>query len=340
MESWVNCNKENIIISSRVRLARNLKEFQFPSRLTREEGIEAGNKIKEAFGESSSENNKYTTYNLWEMSKNTAKSFMEKHLISPNLLKNNESASFIVDNNETISLMINEEDHIRLQCISGGYNIREAYKKADTIDSLLESKLDFAFNEKLGYLTACPTNLGTAMRASVMIHLPALTLNNEINKLLKGLSQVGMTLRGLYGEGSKGEGNIYQISNQVTLGIAEEDILNNLEAVTLQVISQERQLRKIYTEQYKYELEDKVFRARALLESARILPLNESLSLLSNLRLGVELGIIGDISIKKINKILIYSQNATLQEHLGVSMKERELNIERAAIIKKILLEP
>ncbi|MDD7796395.1 protein arginine kinase [Clostridium sp. 'White wine YQ'] len=339
MESWIECNKENIVISSRVRLARNLKEFPFPNKLTKEEGAQIGQKVRDAFMESVSEDDKYNTYNLWEVTPNLAKSFVEKHLISPNLVKNSNVASFIVDNNETISLMINEEDHIRLQCISGGYNIREVYEKADTIDSLLENKLEYAFHEKLGYLTACPTNLGTAMRVSVMVHLPALTLNNEMNKLLKGLAQVGMTIRGLYGEGSKGEGNLYQISNQVTLGVTDEDILNNLEAVTLQVVSQEKQLREIYLKQYKYELEDKVFRARALLESSRILTLKEGLSLLSNLRLGVELGIIEDITIKKLNKILIYSQNATLQNHLGIGLKERDLNIERANIIRKILLE-
>lgn len=339
MESWINSSKEDVVISSRVRLARNIREISFPNKLDNEKGIELSKNIQQAFDKVLQDKGEYKTYELRDISPNLARTFVEKHLISPNLIKNTDISSFIVDDEETLSLMINEEDHIRLQCITAGFDIRSAYNNADEVDSLLEKELDYAFSEKLGYLTACPTNIGTAMRASVMIHLPAATFNNEIPKLLKGLNQVGMTLRGLYGEGSKGEGNIYQISNQVTLGVTDEDILTNLEAVALQVVAEEKNIRKLYLEQYKYEVEDRIFRARALLENARVLTLKEALGLLSSIRLGVEEGLIEDIDIKTINKMLLFSQNASLQNHLNKGLKERERNIERANLMRSILSE-
>lgn len=339
MESWINSSKDDIVISSRVRLARNIRNTPFPNRLNNEDGVEVGKKIQEALKKSLENEGEFKTYQLREISPILARAFVEKHLISPNLLKTGDISSFIVDKEETLSVMINEEDHIRLQCITAGFDIRSAYNNADRVDSLLEKQLDYAFNEKWGYLTACPTNIGTAMRASVMVHLPAATFNNEMPKLLKGLNQVGMTLRGLYGEGSKGEGNIYQISNQVTLGVTDEDILTNLEAIVTQVVSEEKKIREVYLKQYKYEVEDRVFRARALLENARILTLKECLGLLSSVRLGVEIDLIKDIDIKKINKILLYSQNASLQHYLGRGLRERERNIERASLIRSILSE-
>lgn len=339
MESWINSSKEDVVISSRVRLARNVKEVPFPNKLDNENGIELSRSIQQAFNKVLKDKGEYKTYELRDISPNLARTFLEKHLISPNLIKNGIISSFIVDDDETFSLMINEEDHIRLQCITAGFDIRSAYNNADEVDSLLEQEIEYAFNEKLGYLTACPTNIGTAMRASVMIHLPAATFNNEIPKLLKGLNQVGMTLRGLYGEGSKGEGNIYQISNQVTLGVTDEDILTNLEAVALQVVAEEKNIRKLYLDQYKYEVEDRIFRARALLENARVLTLKEALGLLSSIRLGVEEGLIEDIDIKTVNKMLLFSQNASLQNHLDRELKERERNIERAKLMRSILSE-
>lgn len=339
MESWINSSKEDVVISSRVRLARNVKEVPFPNKLDNKNGIELSRSIQQAFNKVLKDKGEYKTYELRDISPNLARTFLEKHLISPNLIKNGTISSFIVDSDETFSLMINEEDHIRLQCITAGFDIRSAYNNADEVDSLLEQEIEYAFNEKLGYLTACPTNIGTAMRASVMIHLPAATFNNEIPKLLKGLNQVGMTLRGLYGEGSKGEGNIYQISNQVTLGVTDEDILTNLEAVALQVVAEEKNIRKLYLDQYKYEVEDRIFRARALLENARVLTLKEALGLLSSIRLGVEEGLIEDIDIKKVNKMLLFSQNASIQNHLDRELKEKERNIERAKLMRSILLE-
>lgn len=339
MESWINSSKEDVVISSRVRLARNIKEVPFPNKLDNENGIELSSSIQQAFNKVLKDKGEYKTYELRDISPNLARTFLEKHLISPNLIKNGTISSFIVDDDETFSLMINEEDHIRLQCITAGFDIRSAYNNADEVDSLLEQEIEYAFNEKLGYLTACPTNIGTAMRASVMIHLPAATFNNEIPKLLKGLNQVGMTLRGLYGEGSKGEGNIYQISNQVTLGVTDEDILTNLEAVAIQVVAEEKNIRKLYLDQYKYEVEDRIFRARALLENARVLTLKEALGLLSSIRLGVEEGLIEDIDIKTVNKMLLFSQNASLQNHLDRELKERERNIERAKLMRSILSE-
>jgi protein arginine kinase len=242
MDNWINgaeTSNDEIVISSRVRLARNLKKIPFTNRMDETAGRENVDRIEGAFYLNQDNREKFTTIRLWESSGNVSTSYFEKHLISPNLLKSYKKTAFLVDKDETMSIMINEEDHIRLQCITKGFNVREAYNEANKLDDMLEQYLDYAFDEKFGYLTACPTNLGTGMRASVMIHLPALTMNKEIDGLIKGLAQVGMTIRGLYGEGSNADSNIYQISNQVTLGVTEEEIITNLQAVVSQVVAQE-----------------------------------------------------------------------------------------------------
>lgn len=191
-------------------------------------------------------------------------------MISKELIKNKEGSAFILGENDTVSIMINEEDHIRLQCISAGLNLRESYALASRIDDLIEESVEYAFDEKIGYITACPTNLGTGLRCSAMIHLPALTMNNEMNGILKALTQVGMTIRGLYGEGSKALGNIYQISNQITLGLSEEDIISNLEAVVNEIIGQEIATRNRLYSTYRYELEDKIYRSLGILSLCSI----------------------------------------------------------------------
>ena len=233
--------------------------------------------------------------------------------------------------------MINEEDHIRLQCISAGLNLRESYDLANKIDDLIEESIEYAFDEKIGYITACPTNLGTGLRGSVMIHLPALTMNNEMNGILKALTQVGMTIRGLYGEGSKALGNIYQISNQITLGLSEEDIISNLEAVVNEIIGQENATRSRLYSTYRYELEDKIYRSLGILKSAVLLNLNECLELLSSVRMGVELGIIKDIDKCLLNKLLIETQPASLQLTFNSKLNEKEISINRARLVRERL---
>ncbi len=341
MENWITSEikNEDLVLSSRIRIARNIKSLPFPHKLKEEEAKKVIKEIEDAFYTSSSMEEDFNTFYLWEMDGNLSNSYLERHLISPNILATSNKSAFILSKDETVSLMINEEDHLRLQCINAGMNIREAYDMADKIDDMLEEQLDFAFDETLGYVTACPTNVGTGLRASAMLHLPALTLNDEINEVLKVLTQVGMTIRGLYGEGSRAEGNIYQVSNQITLGIKEEDILNNLEATVSQIVNQERKARERLLKQYKYELEDKIYRSLGILENAVMLNSKECLDLMSSVRMGIEMGIIKDMNKNFLNKLLVETQSATLQRKFNRVLAPKERDIERANLVKKYMRE-
>jgi len=339
MENWMKTKEDenNIVISSRIRLARNLRDIPFPHKLSEEKGKEVVNLLEEAIYTASPMKDNYKSIYLWEQDDNTCRGFVEKHFISPKLIVNRQKAAFIMDNEETVSIMVNEEDHIRLQTISGGLKLEEAYDLADKLDNLLEEKLEYAFNEKLGYLTACPTNIGTGLRASVMIHLPALAMNNEMDGVINAVTKVGMTIRGLYGEGSKSEGNLYQISNQVTLGLTEEDIINNLKAVVMQIINQENLSRQRLISKYKYELQDKVYRSVGILKSAVILDSKECLNLLSNVRMAVEMGIIKDVDLAQLNTLLVETQPATLQQAVNSKLTDKERDLNRARLVRKKL---
>lgn len=339
MQNWLRCDDspDNLVISSRIRLARNIKNEPFPDSLDKNKARELVNHIEDAFFTSSHMKNQFKSIHLWDYDKIYNESFIEKHLVSNKLIDNKDKSAFIVDDNETVSIMINEEDHIRLQCISSGFNLEEILSYSNKFDDLLEEKIEYAFDEKLGYLTACPTNVGTGLRASVMIHLPILTINNQINGVLNALTQVGMTIRGLYGEGSKAYGNLYQISNQTTLGISEEDILSNLKAVVNQLINQEKLSREQAQKKYNYELEDKIFRSLGILKSARFIDSKECLNLLSNVRMGVEMGIIKDVNKNVLNDLLVNTQSATLSIIYENKLNEKDLNVKRADYIRKKL---
>lgn len=338
MENWIEGCKSNddLVLSSRIRLARNISKSPFPHMLKEAEGRDTVKLVQDAFYSSSLNSQNYETKYLWEKDYISNVVFLEKHLISKNLLDNSNKAAFIVNTNETVSIMINEEDHVRIQCITASLNLEEAYDFADKIDNGLEEKLDYAFDEKLGYLTACPTNIGTGMRASVMIHLPTLSLSNKLNAVLSAVTQVGMTIRGLYGEGSKDKSNIYQISNQITLGLSEEEIINNLKAVVIQIVNEEQLCRKTLIDKYKYEIEDRIYRALGILKSAVILSSNECLKLLSDVRLGVEMGIIKDVTKKLLNNSLINTQTANIQKMYNKKLSDKETNFNRAKLVREI----
>ena len=339
MNNWYNyCDEENkMVLSSRVRFARNLKNTPFPNKLDAVKGREVVKTVEDGFYRSNFTKDQYKSIYLWEKDRLDENVYFEKHLISSNAIKNRDKSAFIINNDETASIMVNEEDHIRLQCINGGLRLLEAYDMATKLDDLLEENLEYAFDEKLGYLTACPTNIGTGMRASVMIHLPGLTMNKEINGMLNVLTQVGMTIRGLYGEGSQADGNLYQISNQISLGLPEEDIITNLSAVVEQIINQEKLARENIIKTYKYELEDKINRSLGILRSAVILSSRECLNLASNVRLGAEMGIIKDVPLEVLNKLLVNIQPANLQKEFAAKMNEKERDINRAKLVKEAL---
>ncbi|QAT41430.1 protein arginine kinase [Clostridium sp. JN-9] len=339
MENWLKAEGKNddIVISSRVRLARNIKDIPFPDKLSDEKGKEIVEMINDSILDLPEYKDKFKTTKLWESDSLNNKTYFEKHLISYKLLSNYKKAAFISDKDETISIMLNEEDHIRIQCITSSLNLEEAYDTANNLDNLIESKVDYAYDERLGYLTACPTNVGTGMRASVMMHLPALSISNEITDILKAVSQVGMTIRGLYGEGSKVSGNLYQISNQISLGITEKEIMNNLNAVINQIINQENISRQKLMQNYSYEIEDRMHRALGILKSARLLDLSEGLNLISQVRLGVELGIIKNVDKKLLNSLLVNTQPAMLQKIFNTKLNEKDKNYYRARIVRETL---
>ncbi|MDD3225340.1 MAG: protein arginine kinase [Clostridium sp.] len=339
MENWLENedSADNLVISSRIRLARNIKNKPFPDRLPKDDARKIVSEVEDALFSASPMKNSFNTVHLWEKSRTSNLSYVEQHLVSNKLVENSDKSAFILDNNHTVSIMINEEDHIRLQCIGAGFNLNDILDYSNKIDDLLEEKIEYAFDEKLGYLTACPTNLGTGLRASVMIHLPALTMNNEIKDILNTLTQIGMTIRGLYGEGSGASSNLYQISNQVTLGINEQNILDNLSAVVNQIINQENLARGNLLKKYKYELEDRMYRSLGILKNARVMDSKECLKLLSNVRMGVEMGIINDISKNLLNNLLIDTQPATLKEIFDNKFSVGQLKIKRADYLREKL---
>lgn len=339
MNNWEKANTaaDDIVLSSRIRMARNIKDKPYPHRLNQADSQRLIKEIEAAFYTSTHIRNSYKSIYLWETDDNKSSAYLEKHLISSKLISNKDKAAFILGEDETVSIMLNEEDHMRLQCITGGLNLKEPYDMANKLDNLIEENIEYAFDEKLGFITACPTNIGTGLRASIMLHLPALTMNDEMSGILKVLTQVGMTIRGLYGEGSKAQGNMYQISNQITLGVTEEDILSNLEAVVNQIINQEYKTREQFLVNYKYELEDKIYRSLGILETAVLLNPNECLDLLSNVRLGVELGIIKNITKVALNSLLVDTQPAALQDKMHTRLSDRERDLARAKLVRETL---
>ncbi|WML36296.1 protein arginine kinase [Clostridium sp. OS1-26] len=339
MENWINYQgkRDDLVLSSRIRLARNIDKMPFPHKLGTEKGRAIVPIVEDAFYRSVHMREEYVTKYLYDIDIIANQVYLERHLISKNLINNSDKTAFIIDKNETVSVMINEEDHIRIQCITSSLNLEEAYDLSNKIDNLLEEKLSYAFDEKLGYITSCPTNIGTGLRASVMIHLPTLSLNNKMNGVINAVSQVGMTARGLYGEGSKAYGNIYQISNQVTLGLSEEEIISNLEAVVKQIINEENLLREDLIKNYKYEIEDRIYRALGTLKSAVLLNSNECIKLLSDVRLGMEMGIIKDVDNVILNNLLVDTQAASIQQIHKEKLSNKGIELNRAKLIKERL---
>lgn len=339
MNNWLVSSGDNkeIVISSRIRLARNIKNLYFPHKLNEEEGRDLINLVEDAIYTSTEKEENFKTYYLWKNDILDNYIYLDKHLVSNKLISNYKKAGFILNKEETISIMINEEDHLRIQCIVEGLNLEEAYSEADKVDNLLEEKLNYAYSEQLGYITACPTNIGTGLRASVMIHLPALSMNNEMNGVLNALTQVGMTIRGLYGEGSKSSGNVYQISNQITLGLNEKEILDNLKGVVNHIITQEKLARDKLSSVYEYELKDRIFRAYGTLKSAYIMSSSECLSLLSNVRFGVELGIINDIDKHTLNNLIVDTQPSVMEKIFNKKISTNENGVYRAKLLRERL---
>lgn len=318
------------VVSTRVRLARNLKEYPFPIRLSVDQAKEIVDKVGEALKDTGV---KFHRIDLDSVSEALKVAMIERHLISPDFLSGREGRAVYLSDDNSISIMVNEEDHLRLQIIKDGFELDEAYALADKLDNILSKKLAFAFHERLGYLTQCPTNLGTGMRASVMLHLPALEMSGTVYRIGANLSKLGLTMRGLYGEGSKPAGAFFQLSNQVTLGISEKAAIENLRNIATQLIAQEMRARDSILG--KIEVEDRIWRALGVLKTARVMDSEEAMKLMSLVRLGVTSKKLQTLSADSIDKLIVEIQPASMMTRYGDDMTARERDVKRAEIIRE-----
>jgi len=328
--------ESEIVLSSRIRFARNIADFKFPPSAdtdTRDKIIEF---VKASFDSSGliDDGNFYLSTEINPLDRSF---LVERHLISPEFMKDGTGRGVFIDNSESLSIMINEEDHIRLQVISSGLSMTECWEKAHEIDSKLSQKINYAYDDKFGHLTSCPTNVGTGLRASILIHLPGLVLTREIENVISRIAKVGLIVRGFYGEGTDVLGNLFQISNQTTLGRSEEEIIDSLAKVTQQIIEYELNSQETLMQDAADEIEDKVWRSYGILKHARVLNSGEVMNLLSALRLGVSLKLIDKVSLQQINELLIITQPAHLQKYYEREMDNNERDIVRAGLVRERL---
>jgi protein arginine kinase len=326
----------DVVVSSRVRLARNVAGYPFLTRASEEKRGAVEDLVRASItGSSLKERVNY--HDLAAMEHVERQFLVERHLISRDhaFAQGPRGVAFAPD--ERISVMVNEEDHLRIQSLRAGLQLREAFVLANEVDNALEERIDYAFSSQFGYLTACPTNLGTGMRVSVMLHLPALVITREIEKVFQAVNKINLAVRGLYGEGTQASGDFYQISNQVTLGKTEDEIVDNLASVMPQIVKYERKVRQTLLQAKRVVLEDKIWRALGVLRVARTITSEETLELLSLVRLGVHLKAIEGISTGTINELLVLSQPAHLQKVENAKLSSHERDVVRARYIRERL---
>lgn len=338
MLNWYlqNGKDSDVVVSSRIRLARNLKEYPFITKCKKEDLEKIEEEIKEI---TPSLGYGIKFLKLKDIDDITKMTLVEKHIISPNFALNKQNTgAMLINDDENISIMINEEDHLRIQVLGAGLDLDNLMNLAIEVDEKIQSNVNYAYSEKYGFLTACPTNVGTGLRASVMVHLPALTATGNIHKILEVINNFGMNIRGIYGEGSKAQGNMYQISNKQALGISEKEIIKNLKTITEKIIEQERLARKMLSKN-SVELEDKVYRAFGIISNCKKIPSEEIRNLISDVKLGTDMGIIKELNDLKVNKLELYTKPANLQKYFGKKMDAYERDIKRAEVIKQIINE-
>ena len=328
----------DVVISSRIRLARNLETYPFSSKLEEEQAIPLVNEAKSITGLlSEKDNRRFYSCNISTLSEIDKTAMVERHIISPLLAEKEQTTGLILSEDETVSIMINEEDHIRIQAIVGGMDLEKAYHEANHIDDIAYEKLHFAYDEKYGYLTACPTNAGTGMRASCMVFLPALGSARMIQKLMEEVGKYGVTIRGIYGEGTKSLGSIYQISNQKTMGISESEIIENLKRIVFQVVKQERKRREYMLSVNADEIEDQVYRSYGVLKFARQISADDAMTLLSQIKFGADCGLIKFDREFNVHKLMMGVQPGSLQWTIGKNVGSQTRDQSRAEYIRKEL---
>lgn len=340
MKKWYekegNCG--DVVCSTRIRLARNLEQFPFPIKASFKQKAELEKAVRDALLSGNSVLSKeFRFIPLEDLSEEAAVSLVERHLVSPEFISDRRGKAVLVSEDESLSIMINEEDHLRIQVMKEGLSLKEAAETADRLDTLLSENLHFAFDPEFGYLTQCPTNLGTGMRASVMLHLPALTESGAMERIASNLSKLGLVLRGTYGEGSRITGAMYQLSNQLTLGISENEAIDNLSAITTQLIGEERKAREEVSG--NIALLDKVGRAAGILKNARVLSSEEFAGLVSCVRLGLSTGIIHGVTPQELTALSVRVRPATMMAEAGKRLDQNQRDILRAELTRKACAE-
>jgi len=333
---WLDGSGERstMVISSRARLARNLRGVRFAHRASEEERVRVIGHVLSASRRSACLR-KTSFFEISRLEPMDRRFLVERHLISPALAERKGGGGVLVTPGEGLSVMINEEDHIRLQVITSGAQPRKAWERADRADDELSSELEYAFSDRRGYLTACPTNVGTGLRVSMLIHLPGLVLTQDMERVVRAVMQMGFTVRGLYGEGTEVVGSLFQVSNQVTLGRSEEEILEDLEKVSGQIIESEEIARETLVRDAGTQVEDKVWRAYGILVHARLLTTHEFMNLSSAVRLGYSLGMIDPSDMQLLNELMVFTQPAHLQRRAGRSLESEERDLLRARLVRK-----
>lgn len=329
--------ESEVVVSTRVRLARNLAEMPFLPRARTAEQERVVETLRWAMQDMGmlAEGEFVDDQQLVPP---RGEFFVERHLASPDFVAAKVRRALYVSHDEAVALMVNEEDHLRFQVLASGLDFTTAFSKAAALDEQFESQLAYAFSPDFGFLTACPTNVGTGMRASVLVHLPALVLTREIEKVLRGALHIGLAVRGLYGEGTETKGNFFQISNQRTLGVSESEIIETLTDICHQVIDYERKAREYLMRNLRVEIEDKAYRSMALLRGARILSSDEATNLLATTRLGVVLGLVNDVTLAEVSRLLLLVRPANLQAMLGETLSSAERDERRATFVRQALV--
>lgn len=328
--------ESDIVISSRIRLARNLADFPFLSKASAKDRGEIERQVKDILSATRLTVD-MSYFSLPPLSPIDRLFLVERHLISREHAFGKGPRGVCLGSNETLSIMVNEEDHLRIQGLRSGFQLRATWEQVDEVDSRLEKHLSYAFSPQFGYLTVCPTNVGTGMRASVMVHLPALVMTHQIDKVFQAVAKINLAVRGLYGEGTQASGDFYQISNQPTLGRSEHEIIENIERVIPRIIEYERTVRESLVEQRREVVEDKVWRAYGMLQTARTINSEETMDLLSAVRMGVNLRIIRDVPMSTVNQLFIFTQPAHLQKLERTELNSPERDITRATFIRNRL---
>ena len=330
--------ESDIVISSRIRLARNLADYPFISRASDQDRRQIEESLKVCILSIEKEN-RMLYVDVADLPGVDRQFLVERQLISREHADAEGSRAVAIDLTEKFSLMINEEDHLRLQVMESGLALDNAWDRINRIDDLIEMAVTYAYHERLGYLTACPTNVGTGMRVSVMLHLPALVITRQIDKVFRSLQKISLAVRGLYGEGSQAMGDFYQISNQVTLGRSEQELIKQVGDIVPVIIDYERQARDFLVRESQQNLHDRVSRAYGILSTAQTISSEETMHLLSSVRMGVNLGLIEGLEIPTVNELFIHTQPAHLQKLSGMELDTADRNIERARYLRLHLKE-